>query len=42
MKDRDVSEMIALGMPNAKAGGGEVQFDTRLFNTTKVTPVDLS
>jgi SNW domain-containing protein 1 len=35
MKDRDVSEMIALGMPNTKAGGGEVQFDTRLFNTTK-------
>ncbi len=36
MKDRDVSELIALGMPNTKAGNGEVQFDTRLFNTSKV------
>lgn len=36
-KDRDVSELIALGMPNAGAGAnaGETQFDTRLFNSSK-------
>ena len=37
MKDRDVSEMIALGLPNTgKGGGSEVQFDSRLFNSSKV------
>ncbi|KAK6181367.1 hypothetical protein SNE40_009233 [Patella caerulea] len=33
-KDRDVSEMIALGLPNA-GGSQETQFDQRLFNQSK-------
>ena len=36
-KERDVSEMIALGLPNTGAGGSkETQFDQRLFNQSKV------
>jgi len=34
-KERDISELIALGMPNAGKPGGETQFDTRLFNSSK-------
>lgn len=35
-RERDISEQIALGMPaKTGAGGGEAQFDQRLFNTTK-------
>lgn len=35
-KERDVSEMIALGLPNTGAGGSkETQFDQRLFNQSK-------
>jgi hypothetical protein len=37
-RERDISEKIALGMPNTGAGtSSETQFDSRLFNTTKVT-----
>lgn len=36
-RERDISEKIALNMPDARAGGsGEVQFDQRLFNQSKV------
>lgn len=31
-RDRDVTEQIALGLPQKTAGGGEAQFDQRLFN----------
>ncbi|KAK3093397.1 hypothetical protein FSP39_015058 [Pinctada imbricata] len=34
-RERDVSEKIALGIPDARSGGGEVQFDQRLFNQSK-------
>uniref|UniRef100_A0A0B6Z4W5 SKI-interacting protein SKIP SNW domain-containing protein n=1 Tax=Arion vulgaris TaxID=1028688 RepID=A0A0B6Z4W5_9EUPU len=35
-KERDISEKIALGLPNTGAGGSkETQFDQRLFNQTK-------
>jgi len=35
-KERDISEMIALGKPNTGAGGSrETQFDQRLFNQSK-------
>lgn len=36
-RERDISEQIALGMPakTGAGGGGEAQFDQRLFNTTK-------
>lgn len=35
-KDRDVSEQIALGMPNPRANGTtESQFDQRLFNQSR-------
>ena len=34
-RERDISEQIALGMPAKNISGGEVQFDQRLFNTTK-------
>ncbi|GAB1597327.1 SNW domain-containing protein 1-like [Argonauta hians] len=35
-RERDVSEMIALGLPNTGVGDAqEVQFDQRLFNRTK-------
>ena len=35
-RERDISEKIALGVPNARAGGDEIQFDQRLFNQSKV------
>lgn len=35
-RDRDISEKVALGMASAGAGrGGEVMYDTRLFNQEK-------
>lgn len=34
-RERDISEQIALGLPAKNISGGEVQFDQRLFNTTK-------
>ncbi|CAK8680477.1 unnamed protein product [Clavelina lepadiformis] len=34
-EERDISEKIALGLPNARAGQQETQFDQRLFNKTK-------
>ncbi|CAG2249911.1 SNW domain-containing protein 1-like isoform X2 [Mytilus edulis] len=34
-RERDISEKIALGMPNTGAGNQETMFDQRLFNTTK-------
>ncbi|KAL1124649.1 hypothetical protein AAG570_001273, partial [Ranatra chinensis] len=34
-RERDISEQIALGLPAKTNTGGEVQFDQRLFNTTK-------
>ncbi|KAI8785029.1 SNW domain-containing protein 1 [Biomphalaria glabrata] len=35
-KERDISEKIALGLPNTGAGGSkETQFDQRLFNMSK-------
>ena len=34
-KERDISEKIALGMPNAGYNTSEVQYDSRLFNTSK-------
>lgn len=35
-KERDISEKIALGLPNTGFNTGEVQFDSRLFNSAKV------
>ena len=35
-RDRDVSEKIALGMPNAGRAGDDVQYDQRLFNQSRV------
>ena len=36
-RERDVSEKIALGLPNRGGrGGDDTQFDQRLFNTSKV------
>jgi len=34
-KDRDISEQIALGLPDAKSRSDETQFDQRLFNQSK-------
>lgn len=34
-KERDISEKIALGLPNTGFNTGEIQFDSRLFNGTK-------
>jgi SNW domain-containing protein 1 len=34
-RERDISEKIALGMPNAGAARDDVQFDQRLFNQTR-------
>ena len=34
-KERDISEKIALGLPNAGFNTGEVQYDSRLFNSSK-------
>jgi len=35
-RDRDVSEKIALGLPNTGAARDDVQFDQRLFNQSRV------
>lgn len=35
-KERDISEKIALGMPNTGHNNGEIQFDSRLFGSAKV------
>lgn len=35
-KERDISEKIALGLPNTGFNTGEIQFDSRLFNSAKV------
>lgn len=35
-QERDISEKIALGLPDARARTGETQFDSRLFNQSKV------
>lgn len=34
-RDRNITEKIALGLPNAGTSGGETQFDQRLFNQSK-------
>jgi len=34
-RERDISEQIALGMPNARSNNGETQYDQRLFNQNK-------
>ncbi|XP_068234705.1 puff-specific protein Bx42 [Palaemon carinicauda] len=34
-RERDVTEQIALGLPQKTAGGGEAQFDQRLFNQSR-------
>lgn len=34
-QDRDISELIALGVPNPRSAG-EAQYDQRLFNQSKV------
>ena len=34
-RERDISEQIALGVANPRAGGAEVTFDQRLFNNQK-------
>lgn len=34
-KERDISEKIALGMPNTGHNTGEIQFDSRLFGSAK-------
>lgn len=36
-KERDVSEKIALGMPNAGFNNTEMQYDSRLFNQSKAS-----
>jgi len=36
-RDRDVSEKIALGLPNTGAARDDVQFDQRLFNQSRVS-----
>lgn len=36
-KERDMSEKIALGMPNTGFNTGEMQYDSRLFNQSKVS-----
>lgn len=33
-KERDVSEKIALGLPDTRTRNGETQYDQRLFNQT--------
>lgn len=35
-KERDISEKIALGLPDSRARNGDTQFDQRLFDQTKV------
>ncbi|XP_047494373.1 puff-specific protein Bx42-like isoform X2 [Penaeus chinensis] len=34
-RERDVTEQIALGLPQKTSGGGEAQFDQRLFNNQR-------
>lgn len=34
-RERDISEQIALGLPNARVSTGETQYDQRLFNQSK-------
>lgn len=34
-KERDISEKIALGLPDTRTRGGETQFDQRLFDQSK-------
>jgi SNW domain-containing protein 1 len=34
-KERDISEKIALGLPNTGYNTGEIQYDSRLFNSSK-------
>jgi len=34
-KERDISEKIALGLPNTGYKTGEIQYDSRLFNSSK-------
>lgn len=34
-RERDISEQIALGLPNARNTSGETQYDQRLFNQSK-------
>lgn len=34
-RERDVTEQIALGLPQKTGGGGEAQFDQRLFNQSR-------
>ena len=41
-KDRDISEKIALGMPNTGNNTGEVQYDSRLFSSAKVSWTNFS
>ena len=35
MRDRDISEKIALGLPDARKAASGTQFDQRLFNQSK-------
>jgi len=35
-RERDISEKIALGLPNTGAARDDVQFDQRLFNQSRV------
>ncbi|VDD95821.1 unnamed protein product, partial [Enterobius vermicularis] len=39
-KERDISEKIALGLPDSRAKAGETQFDQRLFDQSKVRGLD--
>ena len=34
-RERDITEQIALGLPQKTTGGGEAQFDQRLFNQSR-------
>ena len=34
-RERDITEQIALGLPQKTAGGGDAQFDQRLFNQSR-------
>ncbi len=34
-KERDISEKIALGLPDSRARSGDTQFDQRLFDQTR-------
>ena len=39
-KDRDISEKIALGLPDSKSRSNETEFDQRLFNQSRVRFID--